>query len=153
MIRRIFLSSVQTEFLETRKFIKQQILSNPFTRRFFDIFVFERRSRDVSHGCVRVSKPFDLAQFVLDSPDEWLLDRIRIAMGIPAETERGIDYESNHPESDERNKLISYVSVKPRVPLYIIYYTLWPDESGMMQTWPDVYGYDDVVWNSLKPYM
>ena len=41
MIRRIFLSSVQTEFLETRKFIKQQILSNPFTRRFFDIFVFE----------------------------------------------------------------------------------------------------------------
>lgn len=114
---------------------------------------FERRSRDVSHGCVRVSKPFDLAQFVLDSPDEWLLDRIRIAMGIPAETERGIDYESNHPESDERNKLISYVSVKPRVPLYIIYYTLWPDESGMMQTWPDVYGYDDVVWNSLKPYM
>ena len=41
MIHRIFLSSVQTEFLETRKFLKQQILSNAFTRRFFDIFVFE----------------------------------------------------------------------------------------------------------------
>ncbi|MBQ3700426.1 MAG: L,D-transpeptidase family protein [Prevotella sp.] len=114
---------------------------------------FERQSRDVSHGCVRVSKPFDLAQFVLDDPDEWLVDRIRIAMGIPAETVRGIDYERDHPETEGRNKLIGYVPVKPRVPLYIIYYTLWPDVSGMLQTWPDVYGYDEVVWDNLKPYL
>lgn len=114
---------------------------------------FERQSRDVSHGCVRVSKPFDLAQFVLDNPDEWLVDRMRIAMGIPAETIQGIDYERDHPETAERNKLIGYVPVKPHVPIYIIYYTLWLDASGMLQTWPDVYGYDEVIWDNLKSYL
>ena len=113
--------------------------------------VFERNSRAASHGCVRVSKPFELARFVLDSPDEWLLDRIRISMGLPAETEKGIDYVSSHP--NQNHKLIGYVPVKPRVPLYIIYYTLWPDMSGMMQTWPDVYGYDEVIWHHLQPFV
>ena len=112
---------------------------------------FNRQSRAVSHGCVRVSKPFELANFVLDNPDEWLLDRIRISMGLSPETERGIDYVSKHHEAD--HKLISYVPVKPRVPLYIIYNTLWPDADGVLQTWPDVYGYDDVIWKHLQPYL
>jgi len=64
-----------------------------------------------------------------------------------------LDYVDSHPESKDRNKLIGYVPVKPRVPLYIIYYTLWPDENGVLQTWPDVYGYDEVMWNQLKPYL
>lgn len=114
---------------------------------------FERLSRAMSHGCVRVAKPFELARFVLDSPDEWLLDRIRIAMGLTPETLQGMEYVDSHPEVEDRNKIISYVSVKPRVPLYIIYSTLWPDEYGNFQTWPDVYGYDQVVWNHLSTYM
>jgi len=114
---------------------------------------FERISRAMSHGCVRVAKPFDLAQFVLDQPDDWLLDRLRISMGMPAETPQGLDYLQSHPDEKDRNKLIGYIPVKPRVPIYIIYHTIWPDENGVIQTWPDVYGYDLVVWNHLKPYL
>jgi murein L,D-transpeptidase YcbB/YkuD len=114
---------------------------------------FERISRAMSHGCVRVAKPFDLAQFVLDQPDDWLLDRLRISMGMPAETPQGLDYLQSHPDEKDRNKLIGYIPVKPRVPIYIIYHTIWPDENGVIQTWPDVYGYDQVVWNHLKPYL
>ena len=114
--------------------------------------VFQRDSRAVSHGCVRVAKPFELAEFLLDDPDEWLLDRIRISMGLKAATERGQKYLETHP-GDEDHKLIGYVPVKPRVPLYIIYYTLWTDENGVLQTWPDVYGYDNVIWNQLQPYV
>lgn len=114
---------------------------------------FERLSRAMSHGCVRVAKPFELARFVLDNPDEWLLDRIRIAMGLTPETLQGMDYIESHPEIEDCNKIIGYVSVKPCVPLYIIYYTLWPDAYGAFQTWPDVYGYDQVVWNHLSTYM
>lgn len=114
---------------------------------------FQRTARSLSHGCVRVSKPFELAEFVLGDADEWLLDRIRIAMGKTAETERGLEYVQTHPDVSERNKLIGYVPVSSRVPLYIIYYTLWPDESGMMQKWPDIYGYDAAIWNKLKAYL
>ena len=43
---------------------------------------FERSQRSMSHGCVRVAKPFNLCQFVLgEDADEWLMDRIRISMG------------------------------------------------------------------------
>jgi murein L,D-transpeptidase YcbB/YkuD len=114
---------------------------------------FQRLSRAMSHGCVRVAEPFELARFVLDSPDEWLLDRIRIAMGLSAETEQGIEWLQSHPDQETRNKIIGYVPVSPRVPLYIIYYTLWPDENGVLQTWPDVYGYDKVMWNQLKAFV
>lgn len=112
---------------------------------------FSRESRAVSHGCVRVSKPFELAHFVLDMPDEWLLERIRLSMGLPPQTMRGMDYVEQHKGEDM--KLIGYVPVKPHVPLYIIYYTLWPDAAGFMQTWPDVYGYDEALWKSLQNFM
>ena len=115
-------------------------------------WVFQRDSRAISHGCVRVQRPFELAHFVLDEPDEWLLDRIRISMGLRAQTDRGRQYLRTHRD-EEDHKLIGYVPVKPHVPLYIIYYTLWPDENGALQTWPDVYGYDRVVLQHLQPYL
>lgn len=114
---------------------------------------FQRNARAFSHGCVRVSKPFELARFVLDNPDEWLLDRIRIAMGLTPESDQGIAWVSAHPDQESHNKIIGYIPVKPRVPLYIIYYTLWPDEAGVLQTWPDIYGYDKVMWNQLKTFV
>ena len=114
---------------------------------------FQREVRALSHGCVRVSKPFDLANFVLDNPDEWLLDRIRIGMGLQAETDQGRRWLRAHPEKDDLKKLIGYIGIKPHVPLYIIYNTMWPDESGVWREWPDVYGYDDVIWKHLQPYL
>ena len=118
---------------------------------------FDRDSRAISHGCVRVERPFDLAQYVLDDPDEWLLDKIRISMGMTPETDQGKQYLSDfmakrHDDSEEP-KLIGYVPVKPRVPIYIIYQTIWPDQYGAMRTWPDVYGYDQLIGKALKPYL
>ena len=114
---------------------------------------FERDVRALSHGCVRVSKPFELANFVLDNPDEWLLDRIRIGMGKQPETDQGRQWLHAHPNKDDVKKLIGHVGVTPHVPLYIIYYTMWPDESGVWREWPDVYGYDDVIWKQMQPYL
>ena len=114
---------------------------------------FQSVTRAFSHGCVRVARPFDLAHFVLDAPDDWLLDRIRIAMGKTPQTEQGRQYVSTHEDEKQRLKLIGYVPVKPHVPLYIIYRTLWYDEDGVLQTWPDVYGYDKVLWQNLQTYV
>ena len=113
---------------------------------------FKRERRAFSHGCVRVEHPFDLAHFVLDNPDEWLLDRIRISMDLAPKTQRGINYLRAH-RSDKEHKLIGYVPVKPVVPLHIIYYTLWPDEHNVLRTWPDVYGYDQVLMEHLRPFL
>lgn len=110
--------------------------------------VFDRDDRGVSHGCVRVERPFDLARFMLEEPDEWLLDRLRITMGLQPETERGISYMENAPE---KPRLVGSLDVPSRVPIYIAYNTLYPDASGQLRQWPDVYGYDNVIWRELKP--
>ena len=112
--------------------------------------VFSRAVRSVSHGCVRVQKPFDLAAFLLDEPDEWLLDKLRISMDIKPETERGIKYIKN---PDNKTKLVSGLKVQPRVPLLITYYTIYPNEKGVLSTYPDIYGYDDVIGAAIKPFM
>ena len=113
---------------------------------------FDRTVRALSHGCVRISKPFDLSQFVLDNPDEWLAERIRIAMGLPAETERGINYAKSHTP-EEKKKLINWVKVAPAVPIHIIYYTLWYDKQGNVTKWPDIYAYDQLILNHLHTYL
>ncbi|MBO7590487.1 MAG: L,D-transpeptidase family protein [Prevotella sp.] len=115
-------------------------------------WMFQRDKRSISHGCVRVERPFELANYVLDEPDEWLLDRIRISMGLKPTSDRGRKYLRTH-QDEEDHKLIGYVPVKPHVPLYIIYFTLWPDETGDLKTWPDVYGYDRVILEHLTTYL
>ncbi len=110
--------------------------------------VFQRDYRGVSHGCIRVERPFDLAVFLLDSPDEWLLDKLRISMDMVPQTERGQAYvKAEH----ENNRLVSSLKVTPNIPIYITYFTLYPGSDGQLAAWPDVYGYDEVLWRWIKP--
>lgn len=112
--------------------------------------VFGRDNRGVSHGCIRVERPFDLARFLLDDPDDWLLDKLRITMGMPPETERGMEYMEDAPENP---RLVGSLPVRPNVPLYITYFTLYPDATGALREWPDVYGYDAVIERGIKPFL
>lgn len=110
--------------------------------------VFQRDNRGVSHGCVRVERPFDFAAYLLDNPDEWTLDKLRISMDMPPQTARGRAYLKARREE---NRLVSSLKVSPRVPIYITYFTIYPDFRGKLVAWPDVYGYDDVLWRWIKP--
>ena len=42
--------------------------------------LFDRSRRDLSHGCIRVEEPVELAQFVLERQTEWTRSRIENAM-------------------------------------------------------------------------
>ncbi len=112
---------------------------------------FQRERRTLSHGCVRVQKPFELARFLLPEADEWNLDKLRISMDIKPETEQGIQYLEEHAEEPGPHRLVSYREVMPRVPVYIIYYTAYPNPStGIVETWPDLYGYDKAISQQMK---
>jgi len=116
------------------------------SRRFF-----ERPVRAISHGCVRVERPFDLATFLLgDTADEWTLDKIRISIGLLPETPRGQRFVGGH--EDDKLHLISGLAIKPPVPVYILYFTLFPDAEGNIKSYPDIYGYDSVIQNVIKTY-
>ena len=115
---------------------------------------FNREKRTLSHGCVRVQKPFELACFLLQGADEWTLDKIRLAMDMKPQTLRGHEYLALHAGDPRPLKVITYHDVLPRVPVYIIYYTAYPDpETGVVDFWPDLYGYDRIIRREMKTFL
>ncbi|WP_256372624.1 L,D-transpeptidase family protein [Xylanibacter muris] len=110
--------------------------------------VFSRTFRGVSHGCVRIQKPFEFAVFLMDEEDEWKQDKLRISMGLEPKTERGKAYIVD--DEKDRN-LVRSVSVK-NVPLKIGYYTLYPDSTGILKEYFDIYGYDKIILSNIKQF-
>lgn len=107
---------------------------------------FNRAERTLSHGCIRVQKPFDLALFALPELDEWDVDRLRLSIDLEPETDRGRDYLDEHTDDPRPLRLIRQLPVKPALPLHIVYYTVYPNpETGSIDTWSDPYGYDSVI--------
>ncbi len=92
--------------------------------------LFGRVDRDYSHGCVRVEKPFELAQWVLRHQSDWTPERIRSAMSA----------------GEER-----HVALKKPVPVYLVYATAWADADGTLRFAEDVYGHDARQERLLPP--
>ena len=92
--------------------------------------LFERAQRDFSHGCVRVERPFALAQWVLRGQDEWTPEKIEAAMKA----------------GEER-----HVALARKVPVYIVYQTVWVDADGTVRYAGDLYGHDARQLRLLKP--
>ena len=115
---------------------------------------FELAQRTLSHGCVRVQKPFDLALFAMPDMEEWDVEKLRLSMDIKPETERGKKYLEEHREDHRPFCLITHRAVKPTLPLYIVYYTVYPNpENGIVEFWPDVYGYDAVITSAGRRWL
>ncbi len=115
---------------------------------------FNRERRTLSHGCIRVEKPFDLACFLMPDLDEWEQDRLRISMDLAPQTDQGKEYLEEHEEDSRPFRLMTYHEITPRVPVYIIYYTAYPNPAtGIVQTWPDLYGYDQAIASSIDGFL
>jgi len=102
---------------------------------------FRRKVRAVSHGCVRVARPLDLALFLMEKPDSILEDKIRMAIDLRPKTKWGRKLISENPDA---KKLGTYTYPVP-VPVYLDYYTLYPDPDGQLRSHPDVYHYDEEI--------
>jgi murein L,D-transpeptidase YcbB/YkuD len=95
--------------------------------------LFDKSRRDFSHGCVRVSDPVGLAQYVLRDSPEWTREKILAAM--------------NGTES-------MTVNLKNRIRVYIVYGTALATEDGSIQFFDDIYGHDrrlESALNSRRP--
>jgi murein L,D-transpeptidase YcbB/YkuD len=115
---------------------------------------FKREKRTLSHGCIRVEKPFDLALFLLPELDEWDQDRLRLSMDLPPQTDQGKEYLEENEEEPRPLRLMTYHEVTPRVPVYIIYYTAYPNPAtGIVETWPDLYGYDKAIASAIDCFL
>lgn len=107
---------------------------------------FAKADRRMSHGCVRVEKPYELAEFLLPEKNERVLEKIQYSMNVLFhQTE-----EEGGREPLDKKKLIHSWGLEPQIPIFVTYYTLYEMEEGVMKSLPDVYGYDEVMWEELS---
>jgi len=90
--------------------------------------LFNRTVRTFSHGCIRIEKPLDLAEYVLRGTSEWTRDVILATI--------------------ERQKEKTVWLPEP-IPVYIQYWTAWVDREGTAQFRNDIYGYDQLPGTRL----
>ena len=83
--------------------------------------LFDKNTRAISSGCVRVEQAADLANLLLKG-SAW--DPARISKAIASEDTK-------------------WVKLSSPVPLFMAYWRAWVDEKGQMQFRDDIYGFDE----------
>lgn len=86
--------------------------------------LFQREARAFSHGCIRLHQPREMAAALLGKDVNYV--RSRLAEGHSSE------------------------KVPGNIPVYIAYFTAWPDASGAVQYYPDVYSRDEKVLTAIE---
>jgi murein L,D-transpeptidase YcbB/YkuD len=100
------------------------LFPNSFNIYFHDTpskSLFAKDKRAYSHGCIRLSDPTKMAEYLLRNQPEWTPDKIREAMNAGEE---------------------KFVKVAKPVPVFITYYTAWVDENGLLNFREDIYKHD-----------
>jgi murein L,D-transpeptidase YcbB/YkuD len=86
--------------------------------------LFERESRAFSHGCVRLQDPRGMAAAVLGWDRDQIAERLK----------------GSHGQED----------VAARIPVYVSYFTAWPNEAGHINYAPDVYDRDAYMLRAME---
>lgn len=89
--------------------------------------LFSQSARAYSHGCIRVRNPVKFAEVLL-ADQGWSPAKVRSAIDTTEDFQ---------------------VTLSRKVPVHIMYLTLWADKSGRLQEFSDIYDYD----NRLKVAM
>ena len=75
---------------------------------------------------------------------------MRITMGLDPATEKGQKYVS---DTTKTRKLVHSRTIEPKVPLYIIYQTLYKMPDGRWEQFGDIYGYGAIMKKQLMPFV
>ena len=93
--------------------------------------LFKRDRRALSHGCVRLEQPVELADYLLQDQKDWDKESIQSAMT------------SGQPTT---------VKLTKPIPVHIVYRTAWIDEDNRINFREDVYGFDRHHLSQLKEF-
>jgi murein L,D-transpeptidase YcbB/YkuD len=90
--------------------------------------LFAKAVRTFSSGCIRVERPLDLAAFLMRGDVRWSRDRIESTIAAGSE---------------------QTIRLPEPVPIHVLYWTAWVDDTGTTQFRDDIYGRDALVRAAL----
>ncbi|NOT72681.1 MAG: L,D-transpeptidase family protein [Hyphomicrobium sp.] len=94
-----------------------------------DKWMFRSSQRTLSHGCLRVWKPMELAEIILQDDKGWDKDKIA---GL-----------------NRSGPLNNEVAIEKRIPIHLTYFTAWVGDDGRMKIFADIYGHEKRVSQAL----
>lgn len=94
-----------------------------------DKWMFKPAQRTLSHGCLRVWKPMQLAELILKEDKGWDAEKIA--------------------ELDRSGPLNNEIPITKEIPIHLVYFTAWVGEDGKLKTFGDVYGHEKRVTQAL----
>ena len=86
--------------------------------------LFSETKRNFSHGCVRLEEPVKLADYLLRNDPRWSPAAIRDTIA-------------------ERKE--KYITLKQKLPVYLVYLTAWADADGHAHFRDDIYSHDKAL--------
>lgn len=122
---------------------------------------FKRRMRALSHGCIRVRNPFELAAvlYEMNEFDSVKCEQLAILVGNEPVTEEGEEYLEKLQEKEQKyyenlslEQKQFYRPLRPTsiylekvMPVFIEYFTTFVGENGMIQYREDIYHRDENI--------
>jgi L,D-transpeptidase YcbB len=92
---------------------------------------FAKTERAFSSGCLRLEKPIELAGYLLSADPQW--SRQRILAGSKGGSEQ-------------------VVHLPTSIPVHLLYWTAWVDETGVIHFRKDIYERDKVLDTALHEF-
>ncbi|KQS35814.1 L,D-transpeptidase family protein [Pedobacter sp. Leaf194] len=112
---------------------------------------FKLTNRAISHGCIRLEKPLELARLLVE--DSLKYDSIRSELNLkPLKVfvATGKKTKSIATDKEEERSTFQFVP-KAETPILITYFTAW-FQNNKIQYRPDVYGMDEKLWLAMKKF-
>jgi len=91
--------------------------------------LFAKTARAFSSGCIRLEKPIELAEYLLQDDPRWSREKILATIASGAE---------------------QIVPLATTIPVHLWYWTAWVDEHGLVNFRKDIYTRDGVLAKALR---
>jgi murein L,D-transpeptidase YcbB/YkuD len=90
---------------------------------------FDEPARAISSGCMRMKYPEKMAEFIMDKESDWSSDDMQRILDTGKKTD---------------------VMIKHKLPVYVLYYTVWTDSRGNIVYGSDIYNQDRRLIEKLE---
>jgi murein L,D-transpeptidase YcbB/YkuD len=90
--------------------------------------LFSRNIRSLSSGCIRVENPLPLAQYMLNDPKRWSMEKICDVIATRKTT---------------------VLPLREKINIHQLYCTAWSDTKGILEFRADIYNLDDELYEKL----
>ena len=126
------------------------MFNNPFSIYLHDTpnkSAFRLTQRAVSHGCVRLEKPLEFGEFLMQNSKKYTSDDFRIMMGYsPLDEERLKAYDPLDSLASVRKiKTTQSLHIETSMPLYLDYRTVYFEEGWKLRFAYDIYDQNKLI--------